>query len=121
MGKKFTGKAIWAKATPLNTLTATLQVADGKYGAGTLALFCLRHGRAAPCRMALIVNGTTVLDGVDATDHRDWQENRYPIPDGIIKPGANEIRIQNLEEVGGMGGDPWIMVHSIELFATPAK
>lgn len=121
MGKNFTGKAIWAKPTPLNTLSATFQAADGKYGAGALSLFCLRHGRKEPCRMALSVNGTTILDGVDASEQREWRESRYPIPEGVLKPGPNEIRIQNLEENGGVGGDPWIMVHSIELFATPAK
>lgn len=121
LGKKFTGKAIWAKPTPINAMSATFQAPDAKYGAGTLALFSLRHHRPEPCRMALIVNGTTILDGVDGSEGGEWQERRYPIPEGVVKSGANEVRILNLEEAGNIGATPWIMVHSIELLAAQVK
>jgi hypothetical protein len=121
-GKKLPSRAIWAKPTPMNTLTATFQTPGHKYGAGALVITSLNHGsNIPPCRIALELNGTVIYDGVDPSKAQDWKDSRFPVPEGVVKNGTNTLRILNMEEKGGLNAPPWYMVHAVELFAAPAK
>ncbi|HYG77749.1 MAG TPA: hypothetical protein VEK08_22275 [Planctomycetota bacterium] len=117
LGKGGKSKAIWAKNTPQNTLTATFTLPENRYADGLLIVRSLRHGRKDPCRLGLVLNGQEIFNGVDpAKDNQAFYDHKFSIPTGILKGGANELKIQNLEESGPPGGDPWYMVQSVEVF-----
>jgi hypothetical protein len=119
--RRFNSRAIWARPTPLNALSISFSAPAPRYGAGTLVLTTLRHDRPQSCRMALEVNGSTIFDGEDPATTQDWVEQRFPVPEGLIKTGANTIRILNMEENGKLHQSPWLMLNAAELFAAPAQ
>lgn len=120
-GKKLPSRAIWAKSTPLHTLSATFQAPGEKYGAGTLVITSLRHERNEPCRVAFELNGRIFFDGLDPAKKQEWEDFKFSIPDGWIKSGNNTLRILNMHDQGKLNSNPWYMVHALELFAAPAK
>jgi hypothetical protein len=47
-----------------------------------------------------------------------WSEQCFPVPNGVLRPGANELRISDLEDSDKEGGEPWYMVHSVDVEVT---
>jgi len=115
-------KAIWSKATPLNTLTGTFTFPERRYGDGLVIVRSLRHTRPDPCRIALVINGQEIFNGLDpAKDANVFYDHKFAIAPGILRAGPNEIKIVNMEETGKQGSDPVYMVQSLEFFASTSR
>jgi hypothetical protein len=108
-------RAIWSKPTAFAVMKGSFTLPDGIYGAGKLLITSLRHGAKDGCLIEILLNGTQVFSGRDPADKREWGTFNFPYNEGLLKAGANEIQINNMEEKGSMGADPWYMVNKIEV------
>jgi hypothetical protein len=114
-------KAIWGKRTPRSTLTASFDLGSWLYGAAALRVISMHHGRSEACKVSFTLNGREIFNGPEpSTQPMTWSEQCFPVPNGVLKPGANELRISDLEDSDKEGGDPWYMIHSVDVEVTEA-
>ena len=110
------GKAIWGKRAPHHDLTVTFALPAAPDGPATLVLTTYRHSRKEPSLIALTINGREIFSGPDpAMPPSSWSESRFSIPDGVLKAGANELRINNNEDSATEPGEPWYLVNSVRV------
>lgn len=62
------------------------------------------------CAIAVLLNGRELFAGKSGFPDKGWQVRSWPIPDGLLKPGDNTLRIENREQEGRVGMPPWFMV-----------
>ncbi|NLC57666.1 MAG: hypothetical protein GX774_12575 [Armatimonadetes bacterium] len=79
---------------------------------GRLFLFLEGMDDDAPgqCRVRVSLNGTALLQGPSGFSQGWWSVRALPIPDGVLRPGANEVAISCEEPEGPLGNPPWFMV-----------
>jgi hypothetical protein len=74
---------------------------------------------AGQCRIAIAINGREVFAGANDFSETDWQTHSFPIPDGVLKEGSNELRVSCREKEGRLGMPPWFQVSRLAIAAKP--
>ncbi|MEW6746956.1 MAG: hypothetical protein AB1486_29825 [Planctomycetota bacterium] len=90
---------------------------QGTFDIGTVPdepLFLLVRGRddeaAAPCRIEILLNGSSLFQGASGFANDRWCVRRFTLPPGVLRKSTNELVIRNLEPGGTLGMPPWFMV-----------
>lgn len=104
-------------AYPRASLVFTLKAAPD--GPATLTVTGLDDEWAARNDIVLDVNGETIFtgaapfanwDGVGNGADAAWTTVAYPIPEGALRAGANEIVIANLTPSGNFNAPPYVLL-----------
>jgi len=62
------------------------------------------------CRIDLALNGTPLFAGPNGFPSAQFRWAKFSVPEGVLRAGANELRIENTETTGALGQPPWFMV-----------
>lgn len=71
------------------------------------------------CKILIAINDHAIFDGPNDFSETQWQIHAYPIPEGVLKVGANELRISCREKEGTMGMPPWFQVSKLAIAGKP--
>jgi len=58
----------------------------------------------------ILVNGVTVFKGDSQFPDEQWAARSFPIPDGALKLGANEVVLRNVGDSSLDSNPPWFAV-----------
>ncbi len=63
----------------------------------------------------ILVNGTSVFKGPSEFPDNEWAVKTFPIPDGALKVGDNEVLIKNLGDSASPSTPPWFAVTFLKI------
>jgi hypothetical protein len=63
----------------------------------------------------ILVNGTSVFKGPSEFPDNEWAARSFPIPDGALKVGDNEVLIKNLGDSASPSTPPWFGVTFLKI------
>jgi hypothetical protein len=66
--------------------------------------------RGSACPIEILLNGGAIFSGPDAFSHTEWEWKSFPIPEGSLRVGDNEISIRCRAPEGVVGMPPWFML-----------
>ena len=95
---------------PLASMRATFQLAAAPDKPVFLHLRARDDDAPAACPIEIALNGKTLARGPSEFPADTWQWAAYPIPEGLLKAGPNELAIFNRAAKGAAGMPPWFMV-----------
>lgn len=67
------------------------------------------------CKILIEINDHALIDGSNDFSETAWEIHAYPIPDGVLKVGPNDLRITCSEKKGTLGMPPWFQVSKVAI------
>jgi len=86
---------------------------DKPFKNGTLTLVALDHDKTyyTPTVIRVLINDKEIFNGPNKADKKLFTELTFPIPDGLIHKGLNQLRIEDIDEPQPHG--KWFMLHKV--------
>ncbi|HOW72545.1 MAG TPA: beta-N-acetylglucosaminidase domain-containing protein [Phycisphaerae bacterium] len=104
---------VYAKPTGAHSsMKAAFDVARVPDEPQFLHLKAMDDDQPEACRIEIRLNGRLLLEGRNPFPADRWQVHRIAVPAGVLRKGANELVVANVEENGAAGMPPWFMVAS---------
>ncbi|MBT3377547.1 MAG: DUF4838 domain-containing protein [Lentisphaerae bacterium] len=79
-----------------------------------LAIDAQDDDKPGATRIRVAVNGTDLFRGPNAFPENDWSTCRWPIPEGVLAMGENELLIEDLEEGDNLFAQ-WLIVDDVRI------
>ncbi len=102
---------IYAHSTgPAAAMTAVIHLQKAPRQPVFLTIEGMDDDFPSQCRIRLMVNDHELFQGPSGFPDAQWLVRRFPIPEGALHAGSNQVSIVNMEPAGSLGMPPWFMV-----------
>jgi hypothetical protein len=101
-------------------MEASFQLPYPLTGDSELLIAGLDHNASPPCRIRILMNGSTVFEGPNPFAPDRWSTHSFRVRGAFLRDGvANTLRIENVEPSDSMSGAPWFMLSYAVLRPAP--
>ena len=83
-------------------------------GAATLAIEAQDDDKPGATRIRVALNSTELFKGPNQFPEHNWATCRYAIPAGTLKPGKNELVVEDMEEGENVQAQ-WVIVSDVRI------